>query len=108
MRDMRLSFTGKSPADGIGCGGFGWAACDQERRAMKVALAQWTSGHDVDANLDQMSRYARTAANAGAAMLFMPEFSVCLTTNPHPFIAARAADVLIRLSAMARAAAAGR
>ena len=43
---------------------------------MTVALAQFAAGEDKQANLEVIRSYAQQAAQAGASMLFLPEYSM--------------------------------
>lgn len=43
---------------------------------MTVALAQFAAGEDKQANLEAIRSYAQQAAQSGASMLFLPEYSM--------------------------------
>lgn len=49
---------------------------------MKIAIAQMNSGPHIDTNLATLSRLCREATDADAAMLFAPEYSICVTPDP--------------------------
>ncbi len=68
---------------------------------MKIALAQMNSGVDIEANLAILSGFCREAADAGAAMLFAPEYSLCVTLDPAEALNGKDEFVVAALSAIA-------
>lgn len=68
---------------------------------MKIALAQLNSSDDIDANLVSLAEHCRRAREGGAEMLFAPEYSLCVTTEPGPLVCGRQTEIEMALSSMA-------
>ena len=61
---------------------------------MAAALAQFTAGEDKQANLQAIRACARQAAQAGAAMLLLPEYSMFYAASDRPQRNRQAAEPL--------------
>ncbi|WP_422061947.1 carbon-nitrogen hydrolase family protein [Sphingopyxis sp.] len=68
---------------------------------MKIAVAQLNSSDSIDANLALLAENCGVASRGGAAMLFAPEYSLCVSGDPRTLVKARNHELLSALSSMA-------
>lgn len=70
---------------------------------MKIAVAQLNSSDNIDANLVLLAKNCELASRGGAAMMFAPEYSLCVAGDPRALVRGRDPELRSALSSMALA-----